>query len=108
MKEYVMQIDILEMDKELQSKKVYGSEDSDVARMCLSLLKVGVKKDSVFELAQPIKRKKFNDYWRNLKNNGYFGSDKRVKIESLDESDIPFVLMLLTATGRLERISKES
>ena len=105
MKGTVCQADIVEMDKELQGKNLYRAEESDVARMCLALVSVGVKKRTVRMLSEPIDSSKFKEYWNHLEKAGYFanGSGKPVDMESLEESDIPFVLMILTAQGKLER-----
>ena len=110
MKGFVCQADIIETDKELQAKNLYGSEESDVARVCLALVSVGVKKRTVNILAQPITKEKFDLYWQNLEKNGYFdnGKGKAVTLESLEENDVPFILMMKCAQGQIERAKEEA
>jgi len=98
----ICQANILEMNQELQTKKLYDKEESEVARFCLACLCVGAKKTNVRMLSEPINPRKFHIYWNNLKTNHYFNKDKTIDIEEL-ETDLPFLLMMKCAEGFLER-----
>lgn len=98
---YVCQADILKIDQELQDAKVYGQEESEVARFCLSCLLVGAKKRTVMLLSNPIKSENFQKYWENLQANHYFTSGKKIDIEFSDT--VPFLLMMNCAKGLIER-----
>lgn len=102
----ICQANILDIDEECQSKKLYGEEESEVARFCLSLLIVGAKKTVVQQLAQPIKQENFKKFWKNLQANEYFNADKTIDIE-LGDNDISFILMMQCAMGQLERRETE-
>ncbi|MCW4014868.1 MAG: hypothetical protein NWF06_00705 [Candidatus Bathyarchaeota archaeon] len=106
-KGYICQADILKMDGELVEEKIYPEENSEVARMCLALVHVGWKKRTVKMLSQPIDPKKFNEYWNNLEQGGYFNKDKKHTINIEDLETVPFCLMLAVAKGQLKRVSAD-
>ncbi len=99
----VCQADIQKIDRELQSKNTYGAEDADVARVCLALLSIGPKRESVKMLAAPIEPAKFRKYWNNLRKNGYIEGKKLSLDKDFFENDIGFLLMVNAAQGFLER-----
>ena len=61
------------------------------------------KKTKIKNLLAPIKR--FDEYWNNLKNGGYFEGGVTT-IENF-ETDIPFVMMMCVAKGYLKRGKEE-
>jgi hypothetical protein len=100
----ICQADIQVIDAELQAQGLYGPKESDVARMCLALISVGARKRIVKMLSAPeITKEKFDLCWRNLQKNGYFSEDKTINLEDLEDSDIPFILMMKIAEGQIER-----
>ena len=104
----VCQADLLTLSEELYQKKVINRNEKPLARMCLALLMVGVKKTTVRMLSEPCVN--FNEYWENLERNGYFEGSivkrtRTVALEDLD-TDIPFILMMLCAEGKLKRLKE--
>jgi len=95
----ICQADLSAMVDDFCDKKLFSEEEKPIARVCLSLLMVGVKKQTVRMLSEPCPN--FETYWNNLKGNHYF-KGKKVDIEELD-TDIPFVIMMLCAKGHFKR-----
>jgi len=87
---------------ELQSKNCIKPEDREVMKLCILLLTHGWKVRDEIRKHVNVDDKTFNEWWNNLKANGYFGRGGKIRIEELD-NDVPIYLMSLCAEGFIKR-----
>ena len=74
------------------------------AKVVVALLTMGCLDKKAIEKKSNVNNKRFENIWQNLGKGGYFAVNGKIIIDKdSNDTDIPFILMMLVAKGHLER-----